>query len=235
MRFKNTLTTTFSQPYLTQTSLVTFTVPPPAPYQVSIAGRTYLIDTSFEPYRRDAFRHRSIPAQRESLDFTNQPGEATVNTEDLWRRSMLTGSLGAGQPYLDRKESNPNRFWQSKGITTQLQWQFTLLPVPKKVYTSSGLTKTIVVGQVVYVADGHTIKSSTDLVTWTTVTGGPGGGTFWAWATNGWDLWLAFGTQGIYHTTSGAPTMASYVTAQSPTSVGPGSISWRSTGLPCTR
>lgn len=211
MTFRYSLTTRFNQPYNDQTSLFDSIVPPGTGFQVSIAGRKYLIDTSFEPYRRDAFRHRSIPAQRQAIDFTNQPGEGSVNTADLWRRSMDTWVMGAGQPYIDRKNALPNRFWQSKGITNQLPWQVSLLPKARKIYTSTEITRVIVVGKYMYVADGPTIKVSTNLVTWITITGSPGG-TFWAWTTNGYDLWLAFGTHGIYHTTAGSPSMSSYIT-----------------------
>ena len=56
--------------------------------------RTFPVDTSFEPYRREAFRHKSIPAQRESIQMTNIMGEGTVNTEGLWRREQREWSMG---------------------------------------------------------------------------------------------------------------------------------------------
>lgn len=208
--FTYNLTTAYDQPYRTQTATVTTQVPPPAPFQVSIGGHTYPVDTEFKPYLRDAFRHRSIASQREAIDLTNEPGIGTVNVEDLWRREQFGWTLGAGQPYLDRKESSPSRFWQSKGVETALTWQLTLLPKSVQVYSSTNaLIFVLVVSDTVYVADGNTIKHSTNLSTWTTVTGGPAG-TFWDWATNGHTIWIAWGTHGIYKTTAGASTMTSY-------------------------
>lgn len=92
--------------------------------------KRFLADTSFEPYRREAFRHRSIPAGRESVEITNIPGEGTVNTEGLWRREQTDWSQGAGQMYLDHKKtSQDNRFNYSKGIDVfTLPYQATLLP-----------------------------------------------------------------------------------------------------------
>jgi len=79
--------------------------------------RTFPVDTSFEPYRREAFRHRSIPAQRNAIQMTNIMGEGTVNTEGLWRREMREFQDGAGQQYLDHKEGDvASRFYSSKGV-----------------------------------------------------------------------------------------------------------------------
>ena len=92
------------------------------PYSVTItpstgASRNFVIDTSFEPYRREAFRHRSIPPQRQSIMMTNIVGEGTVNTEGLWRREQVEWSMGAGQYSLDRKgDSQETRFYNSKGV-----------------------------------------------------------------------------------------------------------------------
>ena len=95
----------------------------PQEYSVSIGGRSYVVNTSFEPYRRDAFRHRSIQPQRESVDLTNIPGQGTINTEGLWRRGADDWHFGAGQPYQDRKGSVDARFSTSKGINPWMQWQ----------------------------------------------------------------------------------------------------------------
>ena len=208
--------TPFNAPYYTTISALEAIIPPPNGAQVSLAGRTYIIDTSFEPYRRDAFRHRSIPAQREAIDLTNEPGEGTVNTQDLWRRGQSNWVLGAGQPYLDRKESNPSRFWQSKGLETGFTWRLTLLPKSRKVYTSSSSTISVIcVSGYVYVWDGTHVKFSTNLVTWTTVSGVPAITTttlFKGWTTNGTTLWIAFASGGLYKTIIGAFTMSRQVT-----------------------
>lgn len=209
------LTTAFDSPYRTESATASSVVPPPAPWQVSIAGRSYQIDTEFKPYLRDAFRHRSIASQREAIDLTNEPGEGTVNVEDLWRRGQNNWVLGAGQPYLDRKDSSPNRFWSAKGVETAYTWQVTLLPKAVKVYsTTNADIQVIVVSDTVYVADNNAIKYSTNLVTWTTVSGSPGGTGvgFRSWATNGHTLWIAFGPGGLYLTTVGSGSMSAYIT-----------------------
>ena len=76
--------------------------PPSEGFPVSIAGRNYMVDTSFEPYRREAFSHKSIAPQRQSLHFTNIPDDGTVSTDGLWRREARDWGLGSGQSYFDR-------------------------------------------------------------------------------------------------------------------------------------
>ena len=111
-------------------------------YAVAINGRSYAVDTSFEPYRREAFRHRTIPAQRQSINMTNISGQGTINTEGLWRREQTDWTAGAGQIALDRRnDSQENRFFQSKGVDAfSSPYQLTLLNDTTKVYTSSSGT-----------------------------------------------------------------------------------------------
>ena len=137
-------------------------VPPTGGFPVSIAGRNYMIDTSFEPYRREAFRHKSIAPQRQSLHFTNIPDDGTVSTEGLWRREARDWSLGSGQIYLDRKGSMDNRYAHSKGVNPWTQWQLTLHNDVKQQYTGSNNVKAIRVNNYIYIADGDTVKFATD-------------------------------------------------------------------------
>jgi hypothetical protein len=119
-----------------------------------------MVDTSFEPYRREAFRHKSIAPQRQSLHFTNLPDDGTVSTEGLWRREARDWSLGSGQIYFDRKASSDARFYRSKGVDPWTQWQLKLLPDTKARYTSgssSNTVKAIRVGNYVYFQDGNKV------------------------------------------------------------------------------
>lgn len=157
-------------------------------YPVSITNlttsetRQFPVDTSFEPYRREAFRHRTIPAQRQSIMLTNIAGEGTVNTEGLWRREQVDYSMGAGQAYLDRKgDSQETRFLSSKGIdvfggstnstgTTPYPLQATLLADTFRkdgVSTTSGIKMSrcgdyvvVVGGSTVYIYKGGSSSSA---------------------------------------------------------------------------
>ena len=135
-------------------------VPPTEGFPVSIAGRNYMIDTSFEPYRREAYRHKSLPPQRQSLHYTNIADDGTISTEGLWRREARDWALGAGQIYLDRNKSDSARFYRSKGIDPWQQWQTTLLPDTLAQYTSSSSSnpiKAIRCSNFVYIVDGNSV------------------------------------------------------------------------------
>ena len=147
--------------------------PPLGPYAISIAGRKYAVDTSFEPYRREAFRHRTIPAQRQSINLTNIAGEGTVNSEGLWRREQVDWSMGSGQQFLDRKgDSSDTRFYQSKGLDVfSSPYQFTLLPDVQKQYNSTNSNLLLSrCGPNIFFVDGSTVKVTPDWVSPTTCT-----------------------------------------------------------------
>ena len=160
----------------------TAVAPPYQGYPISINGRPYMVDTSFEPYRREAFRHKSLQAQRQSLHFTNIGDDGTVSTEGLWRREARDWSMGSGQQYFDRKKSQESRFFHSKGINPWMQWQVTLHNDVKSQYiaanSATGNVKAIHVGTYIYIVDGNTVTfrngwggTSTTLAGSTTITG----------------------------------------------------------------
>ena len=123
--------------------------------------KEYAIDTSFEPYRREAFRHKTIPAQRQSIQMTNITGEGTVNTEGLWRREQVEWTMGAGQFSLDRKGDNQEtRFLNSKGVDVfSYPFQATLLPDTQQLYGSTASTLLMSrCGDNVVVVEGSTVK-----------------------------------------------------------------------------
>lgn len=115
----------------------------------SITGekRTFPIDLSFEPYRREAFRSRSNPSQRQGIAMTNIPGEGTVATDGPWRREQVDWSMGAGQYSLDRKgDDQPNRFFSSKGIDVfSFPLRAQLLPATGTVFPASDTTQKLLV------------------------------------------------------------------------------------------
>lgn len=193
----------YDQPYL-QTE-----INPPAGFpqtiDVLIGGRSYVVNTSFEPYRRDAFRHRSIQAQRESIDLTNIPGQGTVNTEGLWRREADDWHFGAGQPYQDRKGSVDARFEESKGINPWMQWQCELLNDTTQVFPLPGDAQIINASGTVWIADfaSQTVTFATTASNYSpTTTQAWPFGTLTKMATDGNTVWFATDTanDGIYST-----------------------------------
>lgn len=192
-------------------------VPPPAPYSVSLAPITdpagahnWLIDLSFEPYRREAMRHRSIQAQKANITVDNIPGEGTIDDQGYWRRLCQDWSLGSGQLFYDRRSSVDNRFRQSKGVDIWTQWNMTLLPDTKQVYSTTGIyLQVLQAGQWLYVLDDSTIHYTSNLTTWHTMTGAPND--IVQLTSNGVDLWGASPTQGLFHAVVGNTTWDTYM------------------------
>jgi hypothetical protein len=180
---------------------------PPAP-------RAFPVNTSFEPYRRDAFRHRTIQAQRESISLTDVPGEGTVNTEGLWRRGAVDWHKGAGQLYADRRDSDDSRFYTSKGVDPWTPYQLTLLPdttLQVAAAASRPWVATAVCEGYVYNLQTTALGSGSPATTITwffgsyssgTVPTGLSGQIYWIFS-DGYYIYAA-GTAGLFVTTPGA-------------------------------
>lgn len=202
-------TATFSNPYFTGATSSTPLVPDL--WDVALNGRTYRLDL-----KSNQFRHRSVPMLRNSTDQASSPSEATINPEDLWRRSMDTWHLGAGQSFLDRPDSTPGRFFTSKGVDPWTKWQITLLPDTAQRRASSGTNLRIeAAGTDLYLVDGTAIYRTQDVTvaspTWTALTSHPANAAT-SITSDGFNVWSAHGSNGIYTTTRGAAALSSYVT-----------------------
>jgi len=195
-------------------------IPPPGNFSVSIAGHNYNVDTSLDFYRRTAFKHTSIPAQRDSLNFDNSSGENVVNTAGLWRRSGQNWALGAGQKFYDAKQSNPDRYFTSKGINPWISHQLSLLQDT----TNSGslaysagantLVQTMTAGTYTYYLESGQLKfrDGTGAVS-AAVSGLPSGAgvSYTSICHNGSYWFLACQTGGIYYGLLGGSSGSKYV------------------------
>lgn len=203
------LSTTLNRPYYAAESGSSALVP--GVYDVSIDGHPYMVDTSFEFGRRDSFRHSSIPATRTATDITNIPGEGTINTQGLWRREIEDWSLGAGQRFFDRNDSFANRFRASKGVDVFTnKWYASLLKDTTKVLSETDTAlQVLVVGSYVYALTSTQVRYSSDLATWHQVAGLPNSGIMMM-ATDGYTVYIACGTGGLYTTTAGSSSNATH-------------------------
>jgi hypothetical protein len=182
------------------------------------AARSFDVDLSFEALRRDAQRHRTIPSQRESVNLTDIAGEGTLNTEGLWRRGATSWHHGAGQLYVDRKDSDEWRFYESQGIDCWTENQLSLLPDTKQQISSVYTWAQIVTpGSYVYYLESNDpepanfsrVRFTQDYVTWYTPTGLTG---HVSWlATDGANVYAA-GAGGVWYTGAGTGTWTQIIT-----------------------
>lgn len=202
------LTATLSAPFYTGQSR---SEQVPGKYDVSINGRGYMLDLQDGS---DAFSRRSIPLLRNQANTGDQFGEASLNPEELWRRSQDSWDHGAGQTYLDREDSDRRRFRSSKGVDVWERWRLSLLPdVDSKRASTAASLLLQPVGDNLYLVDGASLLRTTSLdgaPTWTAVTGTPNApGSI---TSDGFNVYTSHGASGVYLTTRGGASTASYTT-----------------------
>jgi len=191
----------------------------PSLYHCSIAGRPYMVDFSQPFYRQ--YRRQIAQIMRQQSDTSTDPGEQSLDPNAMWRRSYESWDEGAFQIHLDRHDSVPNRYRSSKGLDTlTTKWQVSLLnDVTLFRASARSNLKVREANGYIYVADGNNLYFSPRPVpgvawtpAWTTVAGTPAN-VISAMATDGYNIWVAMGPGGIWHTTAGATTAAdNYVT-----------------------
>jgi hypothetical protein len=199
------LALSFSTPYFTGVSR---TVEVPGRFHCALNGRPYMIDDS----RMSEFRRQAIPLLRQQADNSEAFGEQTLSPEELWRSSQDDWGHGAGQVYLDREGSDNQRFRSSKGIDVWERWAMSLLPDTAQrrgsVNTNLALQP---VGSNLYLLDGAALVRTTDLVTFTVVTGTPTAAPT-SIASDGFNVFTAHGGSGVFSTTRGSATSSAYNT-----------------------
>ncbi len=203
------VTATFDRPFFESASAGSALVP--GTYDVAIDGHPFMIDSTFEFGRRDSFRHSSIAATRSATDISNIPGESTINVAGLWRREIEDWSFGAGQRFFDRQGSFPNRYRASKGVDPFTDmWYVSLLKDTTEVLSDTDASlQVLVVGSYVYALTSTQVRYSTDLSTWTAVSGLPTSGIV-QMASDGYTVYIACGTGGLYTTTAGSGSSATH-------------------------
>ena len=176
-------------------------------YPIAIAGHNYMVDQKSGRFGR-AFEARV----RESVDQNNIPGEATINPQGLWRRSQVSWHKGSGQGYADTGDAQDYRFDTSKNVDPWTKNELKLLPTTTEILSSASTNlKLVVVGTYLYVGDGETLKYTTDLSTWTSVTtGAPAGAAIEALATDGTTVYVSYNNNAIYSSTAGGASVAQF-------------------------
>ena len=144
----------------------------PSIYPVAINGRPYMLDTTPETFYV-RWNHETIQFLRQQSDTSNAPAENSLNPQGYWRRAQDSWHHGAGQAYRDRdSQADTYRFRTSKGVDVWTRYQIGLLPTTtqKKSASNSNLY-CVVAGSRIYFVDGANLYYSTDLSSWTAVTG----------------------------------------------------------------
>lgn len=198
---------TFSAPFSSATSTTALV---PGKYDVSIDGRGYMLNRKVLATGQVALVS-SIRATRAQSDGSNEPGEQSLNPDDLWRRTQQSWHLGMGQDYLDREDSLRTRYRTSTGINPWTRGQVSLLNATTQALSASGTNLMLMpAGSRIYATDGATLKYTTDLSSWSTVTG-TSGASITGLASDGYYVWIADGAN-VYRTDTSTGAASSWTT-----------------------
>ena len=165
--------TTFTFPFVGGYSFYTgtgSTTLVPDIFPIGINGRPYMLDM-----RSGKFMSGHEPRIRDSVDQSTAPGEAAINPGGLWRRSKISWHEGAGQKYGDRDDSEPYRFFTSKGLDPWTRGQLSLLNATAlnagTNAPTSNVGKALAVSGKLFVIDGTGVSYATTVSgNWTALT-----------------------------------------------------------------
>lgn len=201
----------YNNPYYSGSAIADSTVVP-GTFQVAVNGHPYMLNTdpaAIEVYGV-RFKEASLPLLREQSDAGKLPGEQSLSPAQFWRRSQDSWHSGGGQSMLDRDNSTLTRFNASKGINPWTRYQLTLLGGTANARASANTNLVgVAANSRFYVADGSTLASTSDLSAFTATTGTPAAAAT-SLATNGYQVFAAYGASGVYQVTATAGT--AYVT-----------------------
>ena len=186
----------------------------PNVYPVALNGRPFMVDFNQPFYRQ--YKREVTQLLRNQADVGATPGEQSINPEDLWRRSADDWIDGAGQIYLDRKESTEGRFRDSLGINVWNKWQITLLnDTVLQVPSSNANLHILYVGSYCYESDGSVLRYTANAFVaspvYVTVTGMPGT-QISSIATDGYNVYAAT-PSGLYWTNTSTSAATALVTS----------------------
>ena len=173
-------------------------------HDISIDGRGYLVDYS-------SYRRRTIPAQKEQRDTSEDVGENTLSNVGQWTRSQTDWSHGAGQEHYDLADSDRRRFHTSKNIDIFTKGAVKMCKAldAKSSGTNSNLYARVVNGSVFYFSDGTSLEYGDPNASASpsfNVT--PMGGTITDWTSDGASVYATIGSAVKKATVSNTTTAA---------------------------
>ena len=183
----------------------------PFVFPVAINGRSYIVDS-----KSGEFTRQYDDRVRDSVDQSAEPGEASINSQGLWRRSQSSWHYGAGQKHSDTADAEPYRFNTSKGVNVWTSGNLSLLKDTTLILSDAAATlQSIVAGtapQRLYVASGNTVVFYPTLAGSSTPCTGTFTGNVGSMATDGYNVWVAFAGEGIYMTNTSSTVLATHIT-----------------------
>ena len=180
----------------------------PFVFPVAINGRSYIVDS-----KSGEFTRQYDDRVRDSVDQSAEPGEASINSQGLWRRSQSSWHYGAGQERSDTADAEPYRFNTSKGVDVWTNGTLSLLKDTTQILSDAAATlQSIVAGTRLYVASGGDVTYYTSLAASPVSCTAEPGGNVGSMTTDGYNVWVSFAAHGIHYTNTSTGAFSSYIT-----------------------
>lgn len=180
----------------------------PFVFPVAINGRSYIVDS-----KSGEFTRQYDDRVRDSVDQSAEPGEASINSQGLWRRSQSSWHYGAGQKRSDTADAEPYRFNTSKGVDVWTNGSLSLLKDTTQVLSDAAATlQSIVADTRLYVASGGDVTFYTSLTASPTSCTAEPGGNVGSMTSDGYNVWASFAAHGIHVTNTSTGAFSSYIT-----------------------
>jgi len=174
------------------------------PFAVRLDGQTYAVD--LRNYSRT-----SVATLRDAVVSTGQVDDSLFNTDGAWWRYRRNWHGGAGQSIMDLGDNrDTRRFNTSVGIDVWTEGQLRLLPSTSAVNTTvkTNTIQAVVTSSYIYILDSAKVYRSSDMSTWTEITGLAG--TPQAIGTDGIDVYIGTSTKIFKVTPSSAAASQFY-------------------------
>jgi hypothetical protein len=179
----------------------------PGKYDIAINGIGLMLDWKNTYVGVTRFDRQSVPLLKPQQDNSGQVSESSLNPTDFARRAAESWHHGSGQV-----DSDEARFRTSKGVDVFTKNQITLLnDTASKLSSANTNLYFATAGARLYVTDGTAVRYTTDLTSWTAVTGLPGAAPTGI-ASDGFDVFTTHSASGVYSTNTGTGASSSYNT-----------------------
>lgn len=179
----------------------------PFVFPVAINGRSYIVDS-----KSGEFTRQYDDRVRDSVDQSAEPGEASINSQGLWRRSQSSWHYGAGQERSDTADAEPYRFNTSKGVDVWTNGTLSLLKDTTQILSDAAATLQSIVAETrLYVASGGDVTYYTSLAASPVSCTAEPGGDVGSMTSDGYNVWASFAGSGIHYTNTSTGVFSSYI------------------------
>ena len=184
----------------------------PAYIPVSLGGHAYMTDTP-------RIRRETLDVLRPAIDTNAEPGQHSLNTAGVWTLVGNDWRHGAGQEFLDSRDSDPRMFRISKGVDPWTRERLSLLPDTQQALAAAATPLRLVsIDDELWAAGNGVLKRTSDATaltpTWSTVsvTGPLTGASLVEACTDGMRIYTAHGANGVGRAAKGASSISQWST-----------------------